>query len=127
MTVAEVILVFGGVGTLLTGAAAWVKARSDKRSGATGDEREDRRDDRADWAAFAASMQRALDGERAESTQLRDDLAQKLAAKDVRIDELERRLEQKALLLRAGGDHIDLLESDIRALGGTPRPRPAGI
>lgn len=117
------ILAAGTIAALITAAATWRRTNHDKRAGVSTDEREARRDVRADWVAFAEQMQRALDGERTESAQLRE----QLAAKDARIDALEARLQEKSLLIRAQGDHIDLLEADIRVLGGRPRPRPAGI
>ncbi len=57
MTPAEWVLLVGSVGTLLAGAAAWARSRSDQRAGLTGVERADRRDTIADRDALIDQLQ----------------------------------------------------------------------
>lgn len=109
------LLATAAAGILGSLAALW-KIVHDRRAGISSDERQARRDQSADWATFAQQMQDALAAERSSHQ-----------AAIARIDDLERRLQEKSLLLRAQGDHIDVLEDQIRHLGGTPTPRPAGI
>lgn len=124
MTPEQWVLLLGAAATVAGAAGALLRVRHDRQAGVSGNEREAKRDERADWAAFAAEYRQALSAERSDSAQLRDTLA----AKDERIDELERRLDAKDAAIRARDDHIDALEHHIwQGLGPPPPPRPAGI
>jgi uncharacterized membrane protein YccC len=88
-----------------------------RRQAAAAARRAERTATSADWAAFAQQMQQALDDERQAHRDAID-----------RIDNLQRLLEAKTLLIRAQGDHIDLLEHHIwQRLPPPPPPRPAGL
>lgn len=117
MTPEQWVLAIGGLATVLTAGGALLRVQHDRRAGVSGNEREAKRDERADWATFAAEYRQALEDERRRGTE-------QLA----RIDELEARLEEKSRLIRAQGDHIDVLEHHIwRGYGPPPPPRPAGL
>ena len=117
MTPEQWVLVLGAVATVATAAGVLLRTWHDRRTGVSAHEREAKRDELADWAGFAAVYRQALRDEREASR-----------AQSKRIDELEARLEEKSRLIRAQGDHIDVLEHHIwQGLGPPPPPRPAGI
>lgn len=103
-----------GLTALLGAVGVIVRTRHDSRRGVAADEREARKDERADWATFAAQIQKALEDERRDSQALRA----ALDAKDRRLDDMAERL-------RLAEEHNARLERHIwRGLGPPPPQRP---